>query len=57
MEVICKYARLCSFAECNHRKIHETDNDGCFCMTILCEIDTRPNIDDIFCIPVIKIKR
>jgi len=54
MEVICKYARLCSFAECNHRKIHETDNDGCFCMTILCEIDIRPNIDDIFCIPVIK---
>jgi len=59
IEVICKHARICSFLLCNHRKVHNVVVNEASCVTTIpCFDYSRPRgCGDIFCIPVIKIKR
>ena len=58
MNMICKYARQCSFVDCGHRHVHEVETDDYSCNVIPCLNDIRPyNVGDIFCIPIIKVKR
>jgi len=59
IEVICKYARSCSSLYCNHRIIHDgVVSEGSCATTNPCFDNSRPQgCGDIFCIPIIKIKR